>query len=226
MNRINVSPLSALIFLGGEAPACGAKRQLDELAVAGTFPFTIAADKGANYAYQYGMPVDLIIGDLDSIDTAVMENYQRMFIEFISFPREKNFGDGEAALFTALQRGFKDIVIFGNCGGRLDHMWLNLSLPVLYISKLNSLQIFNEDCIVSYSGGNAEILGSAGDIISMVALTPVSNLCWRGVKYPLNNYELAVGSSRCLSNIMTENTVSVTHDSGVLAIIHYPADYL
>ncbi len=226
MNLIKVSPSLALIFLGGEAPAGGARKQLDQLASAGTFPFTIAADKGANYAYQYGMPVDLIIGDFDSIDTEVMENYQRMFIEFISFPKEKNFGDGEAALFTALQRGFKDIVIFGNCGGRLDHMWLNLALPVLYMSKINSLQIFNEDCVISYSNGETEIKGNEGDIISMVALTPVSNLCWQGVKYPLDNFELPVGSSRCLSNIMTIDKVQVTHDSGVLAIIHYPANYL
>ncbi len=226
MNRINISPSSALIILGGEAPAGGAKRQLDELVAAGTFPFTIAADKGANYAYQYGMPLDLIIGDFDSIASEVLENYQRMFIEFISFPREKNFGDGEAALHTALQRGFGDIVIFGNGGGRLDHMWLNLALPVLYMSKLNSLQIFDEDCIISYSKGNAEIKGKAGDIVSMVALTPVTNLCWQGMKYPLDGIELPVGSSRCLSNIMAADNAQVSHDSGIIAIIHYPSDYL
>src|SRR5665648_310101 len=81
--------------------------------------FLICADNGYSVAKDNGIVPDLIIGDFDSIKIDLPSD-----IEVIKLPVEKDVTDTLACVKYAINECFKDIIILGGIGGRLDHKWL------------------------------------------------------------------------------------------------------
>ena len=68
------------------------------------------------------MRIDKNVGDFDSLGYIPAPPPEEIY------PSEKNFTDGEIALFKMLSAGIDDITIYGGGGGREDHFLGNLQL--------------------------------------------------------------------------------------------------
>jgi len=56
-------------------------------------------------------------------------------VEILKFPAEKDMTDTELAVNTAIDRGYKNIVIIGGTGTRLDHTLSNIFLLKLMLDR-------------------------------------------------------------------------------------------
>ena len=97
--------------------------------------FIICADKGAEYAQMYGVTPDMIVGDMDSVDTAKLDRYEKKLISIS--PREKDFTDTHLAVIKALEAGADEIAVICATGLRSDHALANIRL-LIYIYENNA----------------------------------------------------------------------------------------
>src|SRR5690242_14035395 len=80
----------AIVVAGGDAP--DARRELPPYAT------VIAADGGLDHAYALGLPVDLLVGDLDSVSAAALARAIAEGVTIDRHPAAKDETDLELAL--------------------------------------------------------------------------------------------------------------------------------
>jgi thiamine pyrophosphokinase len=187
----------------------------------------IGADRGAARARAVGVGVDVVVGDLDSIDADVLERLRTDGAEVLRAERDKDESDTELALHVALDRGLQPIVIVGALGGtRIDHELANLLL--LAHPRLDGVDVALLDGgttirrIGTDAGpGSVELTGAPGDLATLLALAgAVEGVTTRGLRYPLRSETLPPGPARGLSNEMLDTTAGVTTTRGRLLVIH------
>jgi thiamine pyrophosphokinase len=187
----------------------------------------IGADRGAARARAAGVRVDVVVGDLDSIDADALERLRADGAEVLRAERDKDESDTELALHVAVDRGLRPIAIVGALGGtRIDHELANLLL--LAHPRLDGLDVALLDGrttirrIGTDAGpGSVELTGSPGDLVTLLALAgAVEGVTTRGLRYPLRSEALPPGPARGLSNEMLDATAGVTTTRGRLLVIH------
>ncbi len=82
----------------------------------------IAADKGAEMAHRLGLVPDVLVGDFDSADPAVIRAFAGQGVPVERHPVRKNQTDTELAVSVALSGGAASVILFGATGSRLDHI--------------------------------------------------------------------------------------------------------
>lgn len=162
----------------------------------------ICADGGFNLLPKHITPY-AIVGDLDSIHT------QQFPSQVLRCPIEKDYTDGERAIFFAAEQGFKEIVIYGATGGRADHIYANLSLLALAKElKLTASIKTNQEEIYFCSQGKIQFNLPIGTTLSCLPYGEESILDnSQGLYYPYHNLTLHRSRSVGISNITTKNTV-------------------
>ena len=214
----NKDNIAAVIILAGDPPAGLAADLMQELAQKQPRPLIIAADGGARALWQQGIKPDMILGDGDSLESDIFPDIVRK-----KYPPAKDFTDGEAAFAYAFLHCAGDIAVLGALGGRIDQEMANILLPLCYGDSAERFWIVGEDCLASYCLGDAVINGHPGDILSRVPRTPwVKGIDLTGLAYPLHNYDLAMGSTICTSNVLTEKSCRIIFRQGKALIVHYP----
>jgi thiamine pyrophosphokinase len=83
----------------------------------------IAADSGYETAKKLKLPVDVLVGDMDSIKVELPKN-----VETVKLPAEKDVTDTEAAVEIAIERGAESICIVGGIGTRVDHTLASIGI--------------------------------------------------------------------------------------------------
>jgi len=183
----------------------------------------IAADGGAGWLEEIGRRPDILVGDLDSVDPAVVRRLAAAGTEVIRHPAEKDASDSELALGVALERGADEVVMLGALGGgRLDHELANLLLLADPELPRRDLRIVRAGTTVRVLAGRASLELGCGPG-SVVTLLPVGGnaqgVATRGLRYPLDGETLRVGRSRGLSNEVVEAPASVWLGAGTLLVI-------
>lgn len=209
----------ALVFANGEMNDGPRVRQaLAEAADA----LVIAADGGARIAEAYGRTIDLIIGDMDSVDQATLARLAAGGTEVEQHPAQKDETDLELALTRAVERGARWIRIVGGLGGRLDQTLSNvylLALPVLQGCDVALVAEGYEARLLL--PGTTTIHGAAGDTVSLIPISgEAGGIRTDNLFYPLRDERLLFGPARGVSNVMTAATASVSFTDGVLLLIH------
>ena len=92
----------------------------------------IAADKGVEFFIETDWVPDVAVGDFDSL-SAAGEKYLDTLkeTEIVRLKPEKDDSDTQSAVNFAIDRGAKNITIFGATGNRIDHLLANFGLLVL-----------------------------------------------------------------------------------------------
>lgn len=117
----------AIIVTGGSGPS----GPLD--IVVGDGDLVICADSGYELAGRLGLHADLWVGDFDSTRTSIDDAAAPRIIKS---PREKDQSDTELALIEARRAGYRDWVLLGGGGRRIDHLIATYSLFARYGSPL------------------------------------------------------------------------------------------
>jgi thiamine pyrophosphokinase len=182
----------------------------------------IAADGGANRLAKAGRRPDLVIGDMDALSAETQRELERAGATLERYPTEKEETDGELALNSAVQRGADEIVVVGAFGGaRLDHMIGNLMLLAHEdFAAIDVALVTERATFRSLLGpGILELEGAPGDWVTLEPLSEVARgVATDGLRYPLRHEELVRGSTRGVSNELTERRGSVEVGTGLLLV--------
>ena len=178
--------------------------------------YIICADGGLKHADRLNLKVDVAIGDFDSNLSELPSD-----TEIIRFAAEKDETDTMLAVNIALERGYKDIIIFGGLGGRFDHSLANLALLYMIKQKGGNGRLIDENNeIYVHLGGKIEIPRRDGWKISFFPLHgDVTGVTLSGLKYPLCNYLLKSEYPIAISNEFIAETATVETVNGVLVIV-------
>lgn len=183
--------------------------------------FVIAADSGLDQAMALGIPVDLLVGDLDSVSPAGLAAARQSGVIIEEHPADKDATDLELSLAAAVRQGAARIVVVGGGGGRLDHLlanamlltspgWADLDVDWL-VDSAHVLAIRTE----------TTIQGAPGDILTLLAVgEPADGVTTEGLAFELSDDVLLASSTRGVSNVFTGDTASVRLRHGVLLAVH------
>lgn len=200
--------MRAVIFAGGEVRDYEFVKGIIE-----EEDILIAADSGAEHLCKIGIEPDILIGDMDSISVKPFGK------EIIKLNVMKDETDTEAAARIAIEKGADELVILGATGTRLDHSLAN----ILLLKKLNDqgikAVIIDEKNETRYFDSSFEMDGKKGDIVSIIPLERLSVESTSGLLYEIKEDSLEFGSSRGVSNVMTENVSAVKVKSGSAIVI-------
>ena len=180
----------------------------------------IAADSGIDHAHALGLRVDIGIGDFDSVSEAGLVRAAAEGAVLERHPADKDATDLELALDAASARRPERILLLGGHGGRLDHLLANalvLAAPA-YAGIELSAQIGPARVTVIRTIGR--LTGARGDLVTLLAAHgPATGITTTGLRYPLAQEDLHPGSSRGVSNELTDEEATVTVTGGVLLAV-------
>jgi thiamine pyrophosphokinase len=183
--------------------------------------FIIAADCGAKSALEFRSTPSIVIGDMDSLDSEIIKKLKQKKIPFLKYPTMKDKTDTQLALDYAIKQKAKRISIIGGTkGNRLDHILANIFL--LTTTKTDVSFIDGDQRTWIKKGPCKEsVTGKKNDLLSLIPLSEkVTGIVTIGLKYSLHNETLHLGQSRGVSNVLLQNSTTVSFESGLFIIIH------
>ena len=182
----------------------------------------IAADGGLRLAARLGLRVDLLIGDLDSVTAAEVEQARGAGVRVERHPAAKDATDLALALDAALASDPERITVIGGGGGRADHelaIWLLLASPAYADVPLRWWSPRGVTHVV-HPARPCALEGAAGELCSLLPVHGgATGVRTSGLRYPLTDEPLPPGTSRGVSNELAATHATVTIDDGVLLVV-------
>lgn len=200
--------MRALIFAHGDLPS----RALVESLRAGA-SLLVAADGGANRALDYGITVDVAIGDLDSVSAAVRAALPASAFHLDADPDRT---DLQKAIDFCLEHGATEIDIVAAGGGRADHALANLSVLPLYRGRAR-LTIHDDLFATSLVDGVATITAPLGTVVSLIAIGECTGVTTSGLRWDLLSAILPF-SPLGIHNEVVTSPATVSVESGDLLL--------
>ena len=90
------------------------------------------ADGGLRHMAPLGLSPDVILGDFDSAEPALLDKYRMGDALLERHPADKDYTDTELAADRAVRDGCGAILILGALGRRIDHTYTNIQLAYKY----------------------------------------------------------------------------------------------
>lgn len=174
--------------------------------------FVICADGGLMHAKKMGITPDLTVGDFDSYTGEVTGEVRR-------FNPEKDYTDTHIAVTEALERGYKEIILLGATGTRLDHTLSNIGLLEYILLQGGTGQIINETNKITVINKSSVVKVDKGWHLSLIPIGTVKGVTLKGLKYPLDNYDLKFCESLAVSNEFTDVDAVIEIKEGSLIVI-------
>ncbi|MGL4209775.1 MAG: thiamine diphosphokinase [Candidatus Adiutrix sp.] len=180
----------------------------------------IGADNGAAHVKELNWPLNVVIGDFDSLACGLLDEFPHT--EIIKYPPEKDETDFELALALALERNCQDIEVLGALGGRWDMTLGNLFLPTAFKTNLPIKFRHGNLCIFTLTGpADINLKAKPYDLLSLIPWGgDILNISLDGCRYGLFNETLRSGVSRGLSNEVLAENVHLNFTSGHLMVFH------
>jgi thiamine pyrophosphokinase len=187
----------------------------------------VAADGGARKAARLGLRPDVVVGDADSIERAVLDAVEAAGARVWLQPRAKDASDTELAVAEAQAAGASAVTIIGALGGlRFDHALANVLLATGDRHRQMELTLLDANtrirCLRATRGtgsGEMVLTGRVGDLVSLFPVGSALGVTTEGLQYPLSNESLPAGTSRGLSNVRLASTAQVRLQEGALLIV-------
>lgn len=176
--------------------------------------YFVCADGGANTAARWDERPDLIIGDLDSIQSAAVKKFRRVKMLRIA---DQNSTDLEKALSWIVRRGYRRIVVLGATGGRLDHLAGNLSALGKF-SRKASIRFVDGDGILQAVGRELTFKARRGTTVSLIPLSRCAGIVTKGLRWELKREVLELGVRESTSNVVKSGRVSIRVRRGRLLL--------
>lgn len=179
----------------------------------------IAADKGLEILNKIDVKPDYIIGDFDSVNKEILEQYKNIPITYLK--PEKDFTDTHMALKLSIEKGAKKITIVGAIGTRFDHSIANIhilkealenSIEAEIIDEHNKIKLINTDTKINKD--------DKFKYVSLIPLTTsVKGITLEGFKYGLKDATLKIGESIGVSNEQIDEKATIKIKEGILILI-------
>lgn len=190
------------------------------------------ADGGANFLSNLNIFPKYLIGDLDSVNKEVLEEFKSNGVEIISYSLDKDYTDFSLVLlhicgvkdiplnnrFSKKEIDFyqnKDILVFGATGKRLDMTLSNLKM---LLNNSNMKYITHEGNIAYSINKYDRIVNKKNKKISLIPMSDIKNLSLKGLLYELENKDISK-SLNLVSNVVSSNEAIISFDRGEMLVI-------
>jgi len=182
----------------------------------------IAADGGYTYLKNLGIVPDIWVGDADSLDKATSDTISDSEVgEVIKLPCEKDDTDTLSAVKIGMEHGCKSFMIYGGCGGRLDHTIANIKV-LSYIEDKGCVGYMYDrtTMLTVIKNRGVAFPPEASGMISVFSLTDESRgVNISGLKYEVSDIVLKESDSVGVSNEFTGKPGCISVKDGKLLII-------
>ena len=183
----------------------------------------LGVDGGCLKLLEQGLPLDIAVGDFDSISEVDFRKIQAQAKQVVQSVPEKNDTDLELALKTVFE-DYPDaaVTVYGAFGGRLDHFLSNIFLPTDpdLAPYMEQIQLVDEQNRLIYRPAGCHEI-QPDPAMSYVGFMPVGqgHLEITGAKYPLHaeHYFLKAMYG---SNEFLDQAIQVSLDRGYLVIVY------
>lgn len=184
----------------------------------------IGVDGGANFIHLLNKTPDYIVGDLDSIDQAVLNQYKTAGVPIEQHACQKDETDTELAIQYCIQQNYTDVTLLGALGSRFDHSFGNLYLlnrllkagiPAKMVNTYNQIQLTDH---------TLKLQEKPGTTLSIMAFTDeAKGVTLKGFQYPveagtMNHYQPGYGISNVA--VLPEQIIQVKEGTLLIDIIH------
>lgn len=180
----------------------------------------IAADGGLEVARAAGIRIDLVVGDMDSVDPAALAAVEAEGVTVERHPRDKDESDLELALAAALTRGATRVRVVVGAGGRLDHAVANLAVltsPLWSAAELEAVVGESRAWVVR---GRRTLPLTAGDHVALLPMGgDACGVSTEGLAYPLSDARLDAHGARGIANEVLTDRPTVVVSEGVLLVV-------
>ena len=195
-------------------------------AASDTANFTIAADGAWAKAHAQGIPVDRVVGDLDSLRPNERAELEASGTPVDRFPADKDWTDLELAIAEALALPASRIVVFGAFGGRTDHTLAAVFLMERSLAAGVPIQLLRGEETLYLVEDVLELSeASNGDRVSILPVTESACVSTHGLRFPLERDVLFRSASRGVSNETVTAPPRIQIHEGRALVLHAPFDW-
>lgn len=175
--------------------------------------FVIAADGGYAALQALGVTADLVVGDFDSL------GYVPQAEEVVQHPVMKDDTDMMLAVKLGLYRGYRNFVLTGSVGGRLDHTLANLQ-TLMYLAQQGARgMLYGEGTVITVLKDGSLTLTGEG-VLSVFCLSgEARGVTEQGLLYGLDNAVMVSGYPIGVSNEFTGVPATISVTDGTLIIL-------
>ena len=183
--------------------------------------YIICADGGIRHCLNMNLTPDLWIGDFDSCNFEGVRKsaVQLKNVETITLSVCKDETDTHKACIVAADKGFKEIVMIGSAGTRLDHTLSNIHILEFMLKKGIDAKIINEKNTIRVFDEYVKISNNRKYISLLPLDKEVTVTKTVGLKYPLSNFDLSRAVSMGVSNEICADSAEIYIENGIMLLI-------
>ncbi|MGI6074977.1 MAG: thiamine diphosphokinase [Pyramidobacter sp.] len=177
--------------------------------------FVIAADGGYGTLKDLGAPIDLVMGDFDSL------GYRPDHPHVRQFPSMKDDTDMMLAVKEGLSRNFRRFELLGGLGGRLAHTLANLQ-ALMYLSQHGARGVLRgaHENASAITDGSVTFPAECRGYVSLFCLSGrAEGVTLKGLKYAMDDGVLESSVALGVSNEFIGSPASVTVKRGTLILL-------
>lgn len=181
--------------------------------------YVICADRGYLHAVKLGVKPDVLLGDFDSLNIPLPGGQ-----EILTYPAEKDETDLQIAIGHALDRGYRDILVIGAFGGRMDHFLGNVCLMKWTRERGGNLILEDSDTRMFLLADTVTLPQKGNRYLSVIPFFEDAVVSLAGVKYPADKAQFKVGDTLGISNEITSEAAKITVFEGSVLVLQCRAD--
>jgi len=171
----------------------------------------VGVDSGALHLVRFGLPVDIVVGDLDSLRGRLSSSVSPLWI---MTHWDKDTTDSDIALDTLHRSGVSRIYMIGLAGFELDHVLGNLTLFRRWYRHFDELVgIVGQQKFFRFEG-EINLRVNPGTVFSIVPDAPRVKLTIKGAKWEVEGAQWTSVDVPPISNIAVDNLVYVRVELG------------
>ncbi|MDF2723810.1 MAG: thiamine pyrophosphokinae [Paenibacillus sp.] len=184
----------------------------------------VGADRGALFLIRNGLKPAIALGDFDSVTEEEKEEIRASSSQFSDCdPVQKDLTDTDAAFQWAMARHPSHIVLLGALGSRFDHSLANIHLLRIAEERGVRCTIVDPCNTIELLGPGRTAVVDRNGMYAHVSLLPltmdVTGVTLEGFLYPLHDASLTIGQSLGVSNVLVQQSGSITISGGLLLLM-------
>ena len=174
----------------------------------------ICADGGYDHVERFGIRVDVLIGDFDSISVLPRG------VEAVRYPREKDYTDSFLAVSYGIEKGYKKFALYGLFGGRMDHTFSNYELLSFLVDE--GFSAYAVGCgfmVFMLKNSSIRLMKKESGLISIFSFSNESRgVSIKGLKYEVDSFIMTNSLTRGISNEFCGMEAEISVQDGKLIV--------